>query len=154
MIIFLCKYCIVTLVTLTDLWICFSFCSLEYYHSIIINQEEKIEFLKRVHRRICVRDITFLAAGPLSYVIFVAFFVYCVFYVEKVVLLRKTVAVGGEGGGTGTPCALSFSGPELWRLSSVRILQQIRNILVTKADSQTTHRSKKCTLTFYQNSFN
>ena len=30
------------------------------------NQEEKME-LQKVHRRVCVRDITFVAARPLSY---------------------------------------------------------------------------------------
>ena len=117
MIIFLCKYCIVTLVTLTDLWICFSFCSLEYYHSIIINQEEKIEFLKRVHRRICVRDITFLAAGPLSYVIFVAFFVYCVFYVEKSCFAPENGGGGRRRWGNWYPLRPQFLRP--WTLKVI-----------------------------------
>ena len=39
------------------------------------NQEGKIELQKKVHRRICMRDIAFLAARPPSYVpFFVAFF--------------------------------------------------------------------------------
>ena len=37
----------------------------------------KIELQKKVHRRICVRDITFLIAQPLFYMsLFVAFFMY------------------------------------------------------------------------------
>ena len=40
------------------------------------NQEEKRELQKKVHGKICVRDITFLATRPLSCVIFVAFSVY------------------------------------------------------------------------------
>ena len=32
-------------------------------------QEKKIELQKKVHRRICVSDITFLATRPSSYVI-------------------------------------------------------------------------------------
>ena len=38
-------------------------------------KEEKVELHENVHRRICVRDITFLAARPPSYVTFVTFFV-------------------------------------------------------------------------------
>ena len=37
-------------------------------------QEEKIELHRKVHRTICVGDITFLAARPLTYVIFCHFF--------------------------------------------------------------------------------
>ena len=38
------------------------------------NQEEiKIELQKKVHRRICVRNITFLIAHPPFYVIFCCF---------------------------------------------------------------------------------
>ena len=37
------------------------------------NQEGKIELRKKVHRRICVRDITFLTARPPFYVIFCCF---------------------------------------------------------------------------------
>ena len=44
--------------------------------SFMKNQEKKIGLHKRVHRRICVRDITFLAAHPPSYVMFCRFFVY------------------------------------------------------------------------------
>ena len=41
------------------------------------NQEGiKIELQKKVHRRICVKDITFLTARSPFYVIFVAFFIY------------------------------------------------------------------------------
>ena len=41
------------------------------------NQEGiKIELQKEVHKRISVRDITFLNARPSFYVIFIAFFVY------------------------------------------------------------------------------
>ena len=40
------------------------------------NQEGiKIELQKEVHKRICVRDIIFLTAHPLFFVIFVDFFV-------------------------------------------------------------------------------
>ena len=38
------------------------------------NQEElKIELQRKVHKIICVRDITFLTARPLFYVIFCCF---------------------------------------------------------------------------------
>ena len=37
------------------------------------NQEGKIELQKEIHRRICVRQITFLAARAPSYVIFCQF---------------------------------------------------------------------------------
>ena len=47
------------------------------------NQEVKIELQKKVHRRICVRDITFLAACPSSSVIFCRFFRLLRFYEEK-----------------------------------------------------------------------
>ena len=111
MIIFLCKYCIVTLVTLTDLWICFSFCSLEYYQSIIINQEEKIELHKRIIEESVwgISRFWLQALFPMS---FLSLFLSTTSFTwKKVVLLRKTVAVGGEGGGTGTPCALQFLRP-------------------------------------------
>ena len=47
------------------------------------NQEEKIELQKKVHRRICLRDITLLAARPPSYVIFLSFFRLLRFYEKK-----------------------------------------------------------------------
>ena len=53
---------------------CFSCCSMQYYQSFMRNQKEKIELQKKVHRRICVRNITFLAARPSLYVIFFRFF--------------------------------------------------------------------------------
>ena len=40
------------------------------------NQEGKIELQKKVHKRICVRDITFLTVRRSFYVIFTAFIVY------------------------------------------------------------------------------
>ena len=63
-------------------------------------QEVKIELQKRVHKRICVRDITFLAACPNYYVI--CWNVFCLlllfgplqFYVEK-----ENAQENGEGCG-------------------------------------------------------
>ena len=49
--IFLCKYCIVISDTLVG-----------SYQDIMRNQERKIDLQKKVHRRICVREITFLTA--------------------------------------------------------------------------------------------
>ena len=49
-------------------WMCSFCCSLEYYQSFMRNQEGKIELQKKVHRRICVRDITFLTTRPPFYV--------------------------------------------------------------------------------------
>ena len=65
--IFLCKYCIVISHTLVD-----------SYQNFMRNQEGKIELQKKVHRRICVKDITFLTARSSFYVflLFVAFFIY------------------------------------------------------------------------------
>ena len=48
------------------------------------NQERKIELQKKVHSRICIRDITFLAAHPPSYVISCRFLRLLHFYVEKI----------------------------------------------------------------------
>ena len=47
-------------------------------------QEEKIELLKKVHRRICVRDITFLAACHLM-----SFFLSTSSLSSTLILLRK-----------------------------------------------------------------
>ena len=47
---------------------------LSYYQSFMKNQEGiKIELQKEVHRRICVRDITFFNAVPSFHVIFYCF---------------------------------------------------------------------------------
>ena len=46
-------------------------------------QDGKIELQKKVHRRICVRDVTYLATCPPSYVIFCRFFRVLRFKVEK-----------------------------------------------------------------------
>ena len=51
-------------------WICSSSRSLQYYQSFIRNQEGKIELQKKVHRRICVSEITFLTARSSFYVFF------------------------------------------------------------------------------------
>ena len=53
-------------------WMRFSCCSLKHYQNFMKNQEKKIELQKKAHRRICVRDITFLAARLPSYVIFLS----------------------------------------------------------------------------------
>ena len=47
-------------------------------------QEEKIELQKKVHGKICVRDITFLAVRSPVDVIFCRFFRLLQFYVEKI----------------------------------------------------------------------
>ena len=63
-------------------------------------QEENTKLHKKVERRICVRDITLLAAHPPSYVIFCRFihllspFGLLQFYVEKKTLLQKMVGAG------------------------------------------------------------
>ena len=44
-----------------------------YYQSFMRNQEGKIELQKKLHRRICVRDITFLTAHPPFYATFCCF---------------------------------------------------------------------------------
>ena len=54
-------------------------------------REEKIELQKKVHRRVCVRNITFLAARSASQVIFCGFFRLIRFYAEKKLLLQKMV---------------------------------------------------------------
>ena len=46
-------------------------------------QESKIELQKKVHRGICVRDITFLTARSPSYIIFCCFFCVLHSWVEK-----------------------------------------------------------------------
>ena len=54
-------------------------------------QEEQRELQKKVHRRICVRDISFLTARPPIYVIFRLLPPFCLlqFYVEKIFLIQK-----------------------------------------------------------------
>ena len=65
------------------------------------NQEGKIELQKKVDRRICLRDNTFLAARPPSYVIFSRFFLLLTafglfrFYVQKVFLAPENGGVAG-----------------------------------------------------------
>ena len=55
-------------------WMCSFCCSLEYYQVFMRNREGiKIELLKKVHRRICERDITFLTTRPPFYVTFCCF---------------------------------------------------------------------------------
>ena len=54
----------------------------DYQNLLNINNkfyEEKIELQKKVHRRICVRFITFLAALPPSYFFFLFFFFFLSF---------------------------------------------------------------------------
>ena len=46
----------------------FFFRSLEYYQSFMRNQEGKNESQKKVHKRICEKDITFLTAHPVLYI--------------------------------------------------------------------------------------
>ena len=48
---------------------CFSSCLLWYYQSFMWDQDRRIEFLKKVQRRIYVRNITFLTAYLPSYFI-------------------------------------------------------------------------------------
>ena len=68
------------------------------------NQEEKIALHKQVHRRICVKSITFLIVRPPSYVIFCRFFRLhppfrlLWFYLKKIFFCsRKWCGGGGEG---------------------------------------------------------
>ena len=76
------------------------------------NQEEKIALHKQVHRRICVKSITFLIVRPPSYVIFCRFFRLhppfrlLWFYLKKIFFCsRKWCGGGGEGlGGACTLC--------------------------------------------------
>ena len=44
------------------------------HQSFKINQKEKVELQMEVHRKTCVRDITFMVAHPPSYVNFCHFF--------------------------------------------------------------------------------
>ena len=60
------------------------------------NQEEKIGLQKKVHRRICVSDATFLAARPATYIIFVAFLSTTILHSK-----RKIVPENGERRGEG-----------------------------------------------------
>ena len=68
--------------------------------------EEKNELQKKVHRRICMRDINFLAARPPSYAISCCFFRLLQFYVEKLILLQKMA--GGETGATYLPVSTAL----------------------------------------------
>ena len=67
-------------------------------------QEEQIELQKKVERRICVKDISFLAARPSSYVIFCRFFrllpPFCLlrFHVEKNIFATENRLGEGAGG--------------------------------------------------------
>ena len=55
------------------------------------NQEENIYLQKKVRRRICERNITFLAARPPSYIIFVVFFVHSDFTKERKIAPENAV---------------------------------------------------------------
>ena len=70
-IILLCKYSIVLSDTLTGSWMCFSGCSLQYYWRVMRHDwvTGRLSYWKKVHKRICLRNITFLAAYPPSCVI-------------------------------------------------------------------------------------
>ena len=65
------------------------------------NQEGKIELQKKVDRRICLRENTFLAARPPSYVIFCCFFLLLPafglfrFYVQKIFLAQENGGLAG-----------------------------------------------------------
>ena len=74
-IIFLCKHYIVSLDKLVGSFLdVLFFCSLQYYQGFMRNQEGmKIELLKKVHRRICERAITFLTTRPPFYATFCCF---------------------------------------------------------------------------------
>ena len=60
-------------------------------------QEGKIELQNlEIHRRICVKDITFLASRPMSFLLFFHLLLpFCLlrFYIEKKHLLQKLVCV-------------------------------------------------------------
>ena len=86
------------------------------------NKEEKIEFQKKVHRRIFVRDITLLAACPSCYVIFCCFFRLLRFYEEKKILLQKMVGGLAPSDPTLPPSSPSVHGPATCNY-------QLRNIL-------------------------
>ena len=69
-VIFLCKYDTVISDTLVGFLLDVLFLLLQHYHSFMRNEEGiKIELQKKVHRRICVRDITFLTARLPFYII-------------------------------------------------------------------------------------
>ena len=72
-IIFLCRYYIVTSDARICSWKCFSCCQLLYCQSFIRYKMERLSFRKKVNRRTYVEDITFKAALPPSYVIFCCF---------------------------------------------------------------------------------
>ena len=73
--IFFCKYDVVISDILEGFFLDVFYCLLAViYQSFMRNQEGKIGLQKKVHRRICARDITFLTARPpLSYIIFCFF---------------------------------------------------------------------------------
>ena len=65
----MCKYDTVMSDTLEGIFLDVLFLLLWHYHSFMRNEEGiKIELQKKVQRRICVRDITFLTALPSFYV--------------------------------------------------------------------------------------
>ena len=78
--------------------------------SFMKNQEGKMELQEIAHRRVCVRDISFLAAHPYFYVIHVIFchFFRLIFFSlsstpilrSKNFLLHKLAKLGREGVGT------------------------------------------------------
>ena len=75
-IVFLCKYYIVISNTLIG-WRVLFVARCNIIRASWETKKERLTYRKKVHRRrICVRNITFLAAYPSFYVIFAAFFVY------------------------------------------------------------------------------
>ena len=65
-------------------------------------QEKKIELQKKVHRRICVRDITFLATRPSSYVIICSIFrLFVSILLLQLHVEKKDFAPENKGGGGG-----------------------------------------------------
>ena len=73
------------------------------------NQEGKIELQKKVHGRIWVRDILFLATFPPSYVIFVAFFVYSLPFFTSIFLRKIDICSRKWWWGTGAVPVLAVS---------------------------------------------
>ena len=73
---------------------CVSLVARRNIQSFLRIQKEKTELKEKVHRRICVRDITCLAARPPSDVIFCRFFNLLLpfrllrFYAKKIFLLQ------------------------------------------------------------------
>ena len=74
------------------------------------NQRKNIQLQKMVHRKTCVRDITFLAKLPASYVIFCSFFLSTSSFSSAVILQRrkKFALENGGRGGCCTPCPPVF----------------------------------------------